>query len=304
MTELEDKINLDKIVFDDNNQERKSRFCLGQTCSRSIIVFLSQFFVILLIILVAFGEFVFQNIVTNPLFGWKFCVVKQDTSHPHQDYEQVNIYKKLHIYIVGRSLRDEKVINHLRVAQKWNLPSKILQMLLFCQHSQTRYDVMQKEIANLQFVQGVDFEFIDSLRNNGRKDLSIFDVSSEETQNSKAFVDIVTASRYRGLSTNYFRQPLFHQSKLGRDVELLNMNIVFLKSSRDVMQVRTLSAQLELGSELADSYRDATSVLYGHLFIDLSPRHRRLITLLYKHQIKSLKHLYPGSAETAKKFGR
>ena len=50
MTELEDKINPDKIVFDDNNQERKSWSYLGQTCSRSLNVFLSQLFVNLLII--------------------------------------------------------------------------------------------------------------------------------------------------------------------------------------------------------------------------------------------------------------
>ena len=50
MTDLEDNINLGKIVLDDNNQERKSWTCLGQTCSRSLIVFLSQLFVILLII--------------------------------------------------------------------------------------------------------------------------------------------------------------------------------------------------------------------------------------------------------------
>ena len=50
MTDLEDNINLGKIVFDDNNQERKSWTCLGQTCCRSVIVFLSQLFVILLII--------------------------------------------------------------------------------------------------------------------------------------------------------------------------------------------------------------------------------------------------------------
>ena len=54
MTDQEDNINVGKIVFDDNNQERKSRACLGQTCSRSLIVFLSQLFVILLII---FGWF-------------------------------------------------------------------------------------------------------------------------------------------------------------------------------------------------------------------------------------------------------
>ena len=38
------------------------------------------------------------------------------------------------------------------------------------------------------------------------------------------------------------------------------------------MQVTTLSTQLGLGSELVDWYRHATSVPFGHLLIDLSPR--------------------------------
>ena len=64
----------------------------------------------------------------------------------------------------------------------------------------------------------------------------------------------------------------FHQSKLGRDVELQNTHIVLFKSSRDVMQVTTLNTQLGLGSELIDWYRDATSVPFRHLLIDLLPR--------------------------------
>ena len=36
---------------------------------------------------------------------------------------------------------------------------------------------MQNEIENLEFVQGVNFEFIDSLENNGTKYLLIFDDS-------------------------------------------------------------------------------------------------------------------------------
>ena len=131
---------------------------------------------------------------------------------------------------------------------------------------------MQKEIENLEFVQGVNFEFIDSLKNNGTKYLLIFDDSCEEICNSKAFVDIATAGRHRGLSTIYIKHNLFHQSKLGRDVELQNTHIVLFKSPRDVMQVTTLSTQLGLGSELVDWYRDATSVPFGHLLIDLSPR--------------------------------
>ena len=128
-----------------------------------------------------------------------------------------------------------------------------------------------KEIENLEFVQGVNFEFIDSLKNNSTKYLLIFDDSSEMICNSKAFVDIATAGRHQGLSPIYIKHNLFHQSKLRRDVELQNTHIVCFKSPGDVMQVSTLGAQLGLGSELVDWYRDATSVRFGHLLIDLSP---------------------------------
>ena len=50
MTDEEDIINLGIIVSDNNNQKRKPWFCLGQSFSRSLIDFLFQIFVILLII--------------------------------------------------------------------------------------------------------------------------------------------------------------------------------------------------------------------------------------------------------------
>ena len=131
---------------------------------------------------------------------------------------------------------------------------------------------MQKGIKNLEFVRGVNFEFFDSLKNNGTKYLLIFDDSCEEICTSEAFVDIATAERHRGLSIIYIKHNLFHQSKLGRDVELQNTHIVLFKSPRNVMQVITLITQLGLSSELVDWYRDATSVPFGHLVIDLSPR--------------------------------
>ena len=131
---------------------------------------------------------------------------------------------------------------------------------------------MQKEIENLEFVRGVNFEFIDSLKINGTKYLLIFDDSFEEICNSKAFVDTAAAGRHRGLSTIYIKHNLFQKSKLGRDVDLQNTHIVLFKSPRDVMQVTTLSTQLGLGSELVDWYRDATSVPFGRLMIVLSPR--------------------------------
>ena len=140
------------------------------------------------------------------------------------------------------------------------------------QLSQPLYDDMEKDIESLEFVRGLNFEFIDSLKNNGTNYLLIFDDSCEEICNSKAFVDIATAGRHRGLSTIYIKHNLFHHSKLGRDVELQNTHIVLSKSPRDVMQVTTLSTQLGLDLELVDWYQDATSVPFGHLLIDLSPR--------------------------------
>ena len=86
----------------------------------------------------------------------------------------------------------------------------------FYQHSQPPYDVMEEEIENLEFVQGVNFEFIDSLKNNGTKHLLIFDDSCVEICNSKAFVDIATAGRHRGLSNIYIKHSPFQQSKQTR----------------------------------------------------------------------------------------
>ena len=183
----------------------------------------------------------------------------------------ISTKNRVFISLVGPSEtgKSQLIYNWLKIGTFQPTFDKIY---FFYQHSQPLYDVMQKEIENLEFVRGVNFEFIDSLKNNGTKYLLIFDDSCEEICNSKAFVDIATAGRHRGLSTIYIKHNLFHQSKLGRDVELQNTHIVLFKSPRDVMQVTTLSTQLGLGSELVDWYQDATSVPFGHLLIDLSPR--------------------------------
>ena len=49
---------------------------------------------------------------------------------------------------------------------------------------------MREEIENIEFVRGVNFEFIDSLRNNGTKYLLKYDESCEKICNSKALVTL------------------------------------------------------------------------------------------------------------------
>ena len=150
--------------------------------------------------------------------------------------------------------------------------AKFGKILFFHQHFQPHYDVMLKEIENIEFVQGVNFEFIDSLENNGTKYLLNFDDSCQEICNSREFQKIAVAGRHCGLSTIYIKHNLFHKSKLGRDIEVKNTHFVQFKSLRDVLQVGRLSVQLWLGLSLVDWYKDATSVPFGLLIIDSSPR--------------------------------
>ena len=112
--------------------------------------------------------------------------------------------------------------------------------------------MLWKKKSKISSLQGVNFEFIDSLNNIGAEYLLTFDNSCEEIFNSIAFVNIANAGRHRGLSTIYIKHNLFHQSKLGRDVELRNTHSVLFKSPRDVKQATTLGAQLGFGSELVD----------------------------------------------------
>ena len=183
----------------------------------------------------------------------------------------ISTNNRVFISLVGpaESGKMQLIYNWLKIG---TFQPKFDKIYFFYQLSQPLYDVMQKEIENPEFVQGVDFEFIASLKNNGTKYLLMFDDSCEEICISKDFVDIATAGTHRGLSTIYIKHNLLHQSKLGRDVELQNTHIVLFKSPRDEMQITTLDAELDLGSELVDWYRDATSVPFGHLLIDLSPR--------------------------------
>ena len=71
---------------------------------------------------------------------------------------------------------------------------KIDKIYFSYQHSQKLYYVIRKRIKNLEFVQRVNFEFLDSLKNSGTKYLLVFDDSCEEICNSKAFVDIALRS--------------------------------------------------------------------------------------------------------------
>ena len=147
-----------------------------------------------------------------------------------------------------------------------------VEIYYFYQYYKSLYGLMSKNIKNIHFFQGVDFEFNHSLPNDGTKYLLIFDNSCEEISSSKDNVKISTSGRHKGLSTIYIKHNLFHQSRLGRNIELQNTHILLFRSPRDVHQINTLGQQLGLGSQLKDWYTKATSIPYGHLLIDQTPK--------------------------------
>ena len=48
--ECDMQLNLGNFVFDEENHEQKSWMFFGRTCNRSLLVFMCQFFVIVLIL--------------------------------------------------------------------------------------------------------------------------------------------------------------------------------------------------------------------------------------------------------------
>ena len=172
----------------------------------------------------------FKNLWRIDFLAWNF--VQRGRIH----FTLTNIMKtvistknRVFISLVGPSKtgKSQLLYNWLKIG---TFQPKFDKKYFFYQHSQPLYDVIEKEIENLEFVLGVNFEFLDSIKNNGTKYLLFFDHSCEEICNSNAFVDIATAGRHQGLSTIYVKHNLFHQSKLGRDVELQNTHIVLFKS--------------------------------------------------------------------------
>ena len=85
--------------------------------------------------------------------------------------------------------------------------------------------------------------------------MPVFEDSCAEICISVEFVEIATAGRHRGFSTIYIKNNLFHQSILGRDVELQKRHIVSFKLPRDAHQVGTLRVQLGFGSTLVVSLK-------------------------------------------------
>ena len=89
-----------------------------------------------------------------------------------------------HFHISGWTKRFRQNVLDTKVVESWNISTQVYFSIVFSQHPQPLYDILQKEIDNLEFVQGVHFEIINSLK---IKYLLSFDVSCAEICNFMEF---------------------------------------------------------------------------------------------------------------------
>ena len=140
MTAQEDLFDSNKIVFDADNQERKSWTCLGQSCSRCFVVFLARLFVILLII---FGCSWWR---INSLGGnFVYCSWIRFTTKTMN--KLISAKNRVFISLVGppETGKPQLIYKWLKVG---TFQPKLDKIYFLYQHSQPSYDVVQKEIEN------------------------------------------------------------------------------------------------------------------------------------------------------------
>ena len=183
----------------------------------------------------------FQKLLTIQVFGLELCALRQDTFYPRQNVNNFFFYKKSILYFIGWFVWNWKNAADLHLAKNWNVSTKVWQSLLFLSTFSTSSRCFAEGNQKSWLCASCKLWIYWSVKNNGTKYLLIFDDSCEQVCNSKVFVDPTTGVRHRGLSTIYIKHNFFHQSKLGRDVELQNTHIVLFKPPRDVMRKTTLT---------------------------------------------------------------
>ena len=111
-----------------------------------------------------------------------------------------------------------------------------------------------------------------------------------EILNEKDFVILATAGRHKNVHVFYVKHNLFQQSKESPTIDLNTTHLILFKSSQDNQQTDYLGKQLNNTKLLNHAYQLATKENFGHLFIDLDPKHSEY--LRFSSNIVPLSHTF------------
>ena len=151
MPDHTNNINLDKIVSDDQKVGRGSWSCLGQTCSRSVVVFLSQFYEILLIICVCFWRIHLAKTCDESTIWVGTLCSAAGYILPSPKIRTSNFSKKPHFYISGWTHRFWQNVLDTWVVESWNSSTQNWQNLfIFFSNNTLNHSMMscKKKLIN------------------------------------------------------------------------------------------------------------------------------------------------------------
>ena len=126
MTDHTDKrLQLGNLIFDDKNQERQSENCFGQTCNWSLVVFICQYFVILLILacffkIITLTETCDNKTVLIAIFSGTIVYILRS-----QNYRQIIFYERTNVYFIGWNKWIWKISFHPWLVNFWTFHPKL-----------------------------------------------------------------------------------------------------------------------------------------------------------------------------------
>lgn len=135
------------------------------------------------------------------------------------------------------------------------------------------YDHLASLVPHLRFVEGFPDDLLSTLDRSQRNMVVIDDLMTEAGDNKKVTELFTKGSHHRNLSVILIVQNLFHQGKEMRTISLNSHYMVLFKNPRDASQISHLAKQMYPSKTkfMVEAYRDATSLPYGYLFLDLKP---------------------------------
>ena len=159
-----------------------------------------------------------------------------------------------------------------KLLQHPDMFDKPFHKILYCYGVwQKLYDDMEQKLY-IEFHEGLaSSDKIDEFAD-GKHNLIILDDLASDVSNSSEAEQLYTrGSHHKNLSVIYINQNLYQQGKCSRNIALNSHYTILFKNPRDVTQITNFGRQMGISKLLQSAYKDAISIPYNPLVIDLSP---------------------------------
>ena len=137
-------------------------------------------------------------------------------------------------------------------------------------------------LVDVRFEEGLSSA---SIFNSSTRNLIVIDDLMAETD-ERVTTLFTKKSHHRNTSVLYLVQNLFPKNKENRTISLNSQYMVVFKNPRDASKMSPLARQMYPGCVkfVQEAFKDATSVAYGYLLVDLkqdTPKDMRLRTTIF-----------------------